>query len=302
MIERKMGPVVALILSFVALATMTGGTVQAERPAEPVNSQRILSIGGDVTEILYALGVQDRIVAIDTTSQYPSKALKEKKNVGYMRALSPEGVLATGPSVVIASEQAGPPEVIKTLKNSAVTYIEIHSDYTLPGIAEKVRAIARVTGTEGNAERIVDSIESEIRLLEAAKKKPVKTQKALFVLSVQNGRTMVAGQHTAADAVLRLAGAENAASELEGFKPLTDEALVELAPDVIVTMRGHQPGSSAEIVRLPGVKSSPAGRSGRIIQMDGLSLLAFGPRTPTAARELFEKIYAGETRQGRLAQ
>lgn len=302
MIERKLGPIGALILTFAALLAMMAGTARADEQAQGVNTQRILSIGGDITEILYALGVQDRIVAIDTTSQYPPEALKEKKNVGYMRALSPEGVLAAGPTVVIASEQAGPPEVIKTLKNSAVSYIEIKSDYTLPAIVEKVRAIAKVTGTEANAEKIVESIESEIRLLDAARQKPVKTQKALFVLSVQNGRAMVAGQHTAADSVLKLAGAQNAAAGVDGFKPLTDEALLELAPDVIITMRGHQPGGADKIGELAGVKASPAGRAGRFIEMDGLSLLAFGPRTPIAARNLFEKIYAGETRQGRLAQ
>jgi iron complex transport system substrate-binding protein len=300
MTERKQRPALAAILSFVALAAIGVQSARADAPVQPVNDQRILSIGGDITEILYALGVKDRIVAIDTTSQYPPDALKEKKNVGYMRALSPEGVLAAGPTLVIASDQAGPPEVIKALKESAVTYVEIKSDYTLQGIVSKVREIARVTGTESNAEKIAESIESEIRLLNAATEKPVKTQKALFVLSVQNGRALVAGQHTAADAVLQLAGAENAATGLEGFKPLTDEALVELAPDVIVTMRGHQPGGTEQVKELAGVKATPAGQAKRFIEMDGLSLLAFGPRTPTAARELHKKIYGGETRQGRL--
>ena len=72
---------------------------------------RVLSIGGDITEILYALGKQDAIVAVDATSQYPDSALKDKKNVGYMRALSTEGVLSINPTLIFASEGAGPPPV-----------------------------------------------------------------------------------------------------------------------------------------------------------------------------------------------
>ena len=62
--------------------------------------------------------------AVDTTSQFPAQALKEKKSVGYMRALSSEGVISVGASMVLASERSGPPEVVKTLKATSVPYVE----------------------------------------------------------------------------------------------------------------------------------------------------------------------------------
>jgi ABC-type Fe3+-hydroxamate transport system substrate-binding protein len=68
------------------------------RPVAISDATRIVSVGGAVTEILYALGLEQRVIAVDTTSLYPPRALAEKPNVGYMRQLSPEGVLALGPS------------------------------------------------------------------------------------------------------------------------------------------------------------------------------------------------------------
>mgnify|MGYP002397398202 FL=1 len=87
--------------------------------------QRIVSVGGDVTEIIFALGLGDRVVAVDTTSQYPPDAVKEKKSVGYMRALSTEGVLSVAPTLIVASADAGPPEVVAALKGSTVPFVAV---------------------------------------------------------------------------------------------------------------------------------------------------------------------------------
>jgi iron complex transport system substrate-binding protein len=108
--------------------------------AEATNAAapRILSLSGDVTEILYDLGQSDKVVAVDTTSQFPASALKEKKSVGYLRALSAEGMLSVNPTLIIASEQAGPPEVVKALKSSGVRYVDIADKPTAEGVPDKV--------------------------------------------------------------------------------------------------------------------------------------------------------------------
>src|SRR5262245_16400055 len=104
------------ILSTVSRAAWVAGVMgmAGVHAAEP--PARIVSIGGAVTEILYALGAEQRVVAVDTTSLYPERALKEKPNVGYMRALSAEGVLGLNPSLILASEGSGPKETIAVLK------------------------------------------------------------------------------------------------------------------------------------------------------------------------------------------
>jgi iron complex transport system substrate-binding protein len=264
------------------------------RPVTITDVSRIVSIGGDITETLYALGAGERIVAVDSTSVYPGQALKEKRNVGYMRALSSEGVLATAATVILASERSGPPEVVKTLRSASVPYLEVPDDPSPEGVARKVQLIAQAVGAEAKARALLDKIDAEFAELaarRAAIKRPVR---ALFVLSVQNGRAVVGGRGTSADAMLRLAGAENAGGAVAGFRPVTDEALLEVAPEAIVAMRrsaGNETHDVEQIFAVKGVQASPAGVARRLIMMEGQYLLAFGPRAPEAALELLRALY-----------
>jgi iron complex transport system substrate-binding protein len=272
-----------------AIVTDAGG-----RQVRIPDASRILAIGGDVTEILYALGAGGRVVAVDATSQFPETALKEKKNVGYMRALSTEGFLSVDATVIFASERSGPPEVVKSLKATSVPYVEVPDQHSAEGIIAKVRLIARAIGADTEAERIAAQVERDFAAPAASTAKIKRPLRALYVLSVQNGRVSVGGQNTSADAILKLAGAENVAAQVNGFRPLPDEAIVELAPEVIVAMRRSSSTDAHDLDQLfalKGVQSTPAGAAKRIILMDGLYLLGFGPRAPAAARDLMGKLY-----------
>jgi iron complex transport system substrate-binding protein len=271
------------------IVTDSGG-----RQVRITDASRILAIGGDVTEIIYALGAGARLVGVDATSQFPPQALKEKKNVGYMRALSSEGVISVAATLVLASERSGPPEVVKTLKTTSVPYVEIPDEHSATGIANKVRLIARAIGTEAEGEKVVRQMVADFAALDAMRAKIKKPVRALFVLGMQNGRATAGGQGTSADAILKLAGAENVATAVNGFRPLPNEAIVELAPEVIVAMRRSSPGDNHDIERLfalKGIESTPAGVNRRLVMMDGLYLLGFGPRAPAAVRDLMTNLY-----------
>lgn len=272
-----------------AVVTDAGG-----RQVRIADASRILAIGGDVTEIVYALGAGGRIVAVDSTSQFPETALKEKKNVGYMRALSTEGCLSVDATLILASERSGPPEVVKSLKATSIPYVEIPDQHSSQGIVAKVRLVAQAIGAGAEADKVAAQVERDFAALAATTVRIKKPLRALFVLGVQNGRVNVGGQNTSADAILKLAGAENVAKEVNGFRPLPDEAIVELAPEVIVAMRrsaGNDAHDTDPLLSLKGVQSTPAGAHKRIILMDGLYLLGFGPRAPAAARDLMGKLY-----------
>jgi iron complex transport system substrate-binding protein len=297
----------AKVLAWALLAAAAGpAAARAEvtvvdaggRSVRVTDASRILCIGGDVTEIVYALGAGDRVVAVDTTSQYPPQALKEKTSVGYMRALSSEGVISVGASLTLASERAGPPEVVKTLKASSVPYIEVPEEYSQQGLVAKLRLVARAIGTEAEGERIAREVTAGFAALAELRAKVKRPVGALFVLGVQNGRIMVGGKGTSADAVLALAGARNVAAGASGFRPVGDEAVVEMAPDVIVGMRRTPSGSGdndmhdlSQLAALKGVQSTPAGAAKRIVLMDGAYLLGFGPRVADAARDLMRAFY-----------
>ncbi len=264
------------------------------RSVRVTDASRILCIGGDVTEIAYALGAGDRVAAVDTTSQYPPQALKEKTSVGYMRALSSEGVISVGATLVLASERAGPPEVVKTLKASSVPYVEVPDEFSLEGLVKKIRLIAQAIGAEAEGDRIAQDVAAGFAALAALRGKIARPVRALFVLGVQNGRIMVGGKTTSADAVLELAGARNVAADINGFRPVGDEAVLAMAPEVIVGMRRTSDSDThdlSQLFALKGVQSTPAGAAKRIVVMDGAYLLGFGPRVPNAARDLMHALY-----------
>lgn len=277
----------ATVASAETTVTDAGG-----RTVKIADTSRIVSIGGDITEILYDLKADGKIIAVDSTSQFPAEAMKTKQVIGYMRALSAEGVLSTNPTLIVASKDSGPAEVVNLLKASSVPYVEVPDDKSAEGVAAKIRFVASVIGEKEAGEAMAGKVESEFAALAKDRAKIAKPVRAIFVLAVTNGRATIAGAHTGADAILKLAGAENAAGDVPGYKPLVDEAAMELAPDVILTMKhGDNAMPSDDILSVKGLKMTPAGQNNRIVVMDGLYLLGFGPRSADAARDLMKALY-----------
>jgi iron complex transport system substrate-binding protein len=106
-------------LAACALLALSWGAAPRADTAGGADRARIVAVGGDVTEILYALGADALIVATDTTSLYPSAALQTPK-VGYLRSLAAEGILSLEPTLVIAAGGAGPPETLAQLRDAGV--------------------------------------------------------------------------------------------------------------------------------------------------------------------------------------
>ena len=287
------GRELAVAAAIVGLFSATcAAHAQEAAKSDAATLDRVVSVGGDATELLYALGLEQKIVAVDSTSMYPKAALETKSNVGYLRQLTTEGVLSTGATILVASAQAGPPDVVRALKASNIRYETLPGNEAPDKIADKVRFVGKLFHVTDKAEVLASDITKRFAALEEKRKSITHKVKAIFILGVNNGRAMVGGTGSTADIVLGLAGAENAAASLHGYKPLTDEALISLAPDVIVTMTREGGGKASEyIAALPGFKDSPAGKAGRIIEMDGNYLLGFGPRTPEAAEELMADFY-----------
>lgn len=282
----------ALALSLLAGAGFASTSVVIG-PALAQIPDRIVAIGGVITEVLYALGLQDRIVGVDTTSQFPAEALRDKASVGYVRALSAEGVISLKPSLVIAIDGAGPPDAISLLNEAGVKLARIPEDLTAQGIATKIEAIGAVAGAVEPARRL--AAQTSARFEELARlRDTLKTQRrVLFVLSLQNGRIMVGGRNSTADAMIGLAGGINAAAAIEGYKPMTDEAIIEAAPDIVLMMRNSSSHNAApeEVFAMPAFSATPAAARKALVGMDGLYLLGFGPRAPMAARDLMAAIY-----------
>lgn len=284
----------AMMLAVMAgSAGVTTATPGGQNPTDAdADTSRVIAIGGSVTEIVYALGLQDRLVAVDTTSVHPSDALETKPNVGYMRALSAEGVLSLNPTMILALEGAGPPNVIEVLKKASVSFVSVADDPTAEGVSAKIRFVAKVLGAADRGEALAQRIDGEFEKLTKALSGVSSRKKVLFVLSLANGRPLVSGVDTPAHGILQLAAADNAITQFDGFRPASDEAIIAGAPDAILMMRRVSASASPEqVFSLAALAATPAARSNNLIAMRGQYLLGFGPRTAHAAWDLANRLY-----------
>jgi len=292
-----------LVLSFrAALAPMLGVLLAvAMQPAMAEDgttvfsdTSRIASIGGSITEIVYALGEEGRLVARDSTSNYPEAAAK-LPDVGYMRALSPEGVLSVNPTGILALHGSGPKEAVDVLKKSSVPFIEVPDHYNHAGILEKIRVVGKALGVEAKAEKLAAETDAKLAAAERQTAAIKDRKRVLFVLSTQGGKILAAGGDTAANGIIKLAGAVNAVEGFSGYKGMTDEAIVTAKPDVILTMKGGGPPiSEDELFANAAIASTPAGTNRKMISMWGGYLLGFGPRTAEAIHDLAVALYGNQ--------
>jgi len=289
---------VALSLPFVLPLAAPGpdGFVReaVAQEMQKVDTSKLVTIGGAVTEIVYALGEGDRLVARDSTSMYPEEALK-LPDVGYMRALSPEGVIAVNPTAILAVEGSGPADALAVLKTAGIPFETVPEGYDRAAILKKIDVVGDFLGVPEKAKALEETVSADldVAIADAARRPQSERKRVLFILSFQNGRIMAAGRHTAADGIIGLAGAINATEDtFDGYKPLTDEAVINAKPDVVMVMTRPGAGSTdEEVLAHPAIAVTPAGQNKAVLRMNSLHLLGFGPRTASAIRDLNKELY-----------
>ena len=256
------------------------------------DSSRLVSIGGSLTEIIYGLGEEEKLVARDQTALYPEAASK-LPDVGYMRALAPEGVLSVEPTALLVIEGSGPPEALDVLSHAGVEYQTVPEGYSHEGILLKVRAVGQALGVEEQAESLAAEIDKALKAAEARTADITERKRVLFVLSTEGGKIQASGTDTAANGIIALAGAVNAVEDYSGYKALTEEAIIAAAPDVILMMDrgGDHAATDVELINHPAIPLTEAGKNHAIIRLEGSYLLGFGPRTASAVGELIDALY-----------
>jgi len=250
--------------------------------------QRIVSVGGALTEIVYALQAQADLVGVDTTSLFPDSAQK-LPSVGYARTLSAEGVLALAPTRVIATEDAGPPAVIRQLTSAGVEVSVLPARHRFEGLCDRVQRVGELIGRVAEARALQQSLVQQWARAQAqVAQRAGQAPRVLFVLAHAPNQIMVAGADTSAQAMLDYVGARNVISGFSGYKPLTPEAVIAAQPElVLLTDQGLSAAGGVDgILRLPGLAHTPAGQQRRVLAMDALFLLGFGPRLPAAVAAL----------------
>ncbi|MEN0099569.1 MAG: ABC transporter substrate-binding protein [Brucella pseudogrignonensis] len=279
--------VVKLLFTLFVLVSLP----QAPALAETKEASRIVSLGPDVTEIIFALGAGDKIIAVDRSSKYPAETAT-KANVGYRRSLSPEGILTLNTDLIIASEDIGPPETTDVLNQSAVEILYIPVDNSRAGLVKKIGLIAKRLDLEkeGDAltQKVIDDFDAATAY--ASKISSDKQKKVVFFHGL--ARLSGAGSDTAADAFIRYAGGINPLSVYSGYKPVSEEWLVKAEPDVVLMLSDGNGGPTREeVFSHKALQQTPAANSQSLVVLEGPYMLGFGPRTAEAIRKLAAALY-----------
>lgn len=278
--------IVHLSIVFVSILSCTSANKEVELPTNSSEqSERIVSLNGAITETLAALGKENEIVGRDVTSTYPTdlKAI----DLGHVRSLTIEPIMATTPTLILASEKDINPDLMVKLRESGIRMELLKQEYSVQGAKDFIKLVAKSIGAI-EAQPLCDAIDVEIAKIYPFEKKP----KVLFIYARGANMLNVSGTGTPMDALIQIAGAENAVTGFSDFKPLTPESLIQSNPDVILMFdSGSQSlGGLDAILSLPGMSQTTAGKHKKIITMDGALMSNFGPRTGQAALELNQKL------------
>ena len=274
------------LTGFCALAALAAGAAQAEPP------KRVVALGGDLAEIAFALGAGPDLVAADDTTTYPPEAAALPK-VGYVRRFSEEGVLGLTPDLVLAAHDAGPELALTRLRAAGLDVEVAPSGEGWDSVAPKIAFVGEALERAPEAEALIRETSGQMAEVQKALEGAATHPSVLFILSNQRGAPMAAGSGTSADAVIALAGGRNAVEGYEGYKPLSRESAAALEPDVLLLpshiLEGM--GGLEAVKAMPEFAASPAVRDGRVVVMDAMKLLGFGPRTPQAVAELAAALH-----------
>jgi iron complex transport system substrate-binding protein len=262
--------------------TTDDSTVKTDTIAK-VETYKIVSLNGAVTEIVSALGHEKEIVGVDVTSTYPESLKATAKDLGHVRSISIEAIMALKPTLILATDKDMSPELLEKLKNSGVKTEVFAQEFTADGSKKLIADVAKALNNDG-AKALQDKIDADLKNVKPIAAAP----KVLFIYARGANMMMVAGTSTPVERMIALAGGKNAVTDFEDFKPLTPEALIKGNPDVILLFDSGigSLGGPQGVLKIPGVDKTNAGKNKKVIAMDGALLSGFGPRVGEGAVKL----------------
>jgi iron complex transport system substrate-binding protein len=254
---------------------------------------RVLPLTGSISETVFALGLGDRVVGRDISATFDEVA--DLPLVTRAHDVSAESVLSLRPTLVLADEETGPPEAIEHIRNVGVPVVVVERPTALEEVGPHLQAIADALGVPAAGEELADRTVAEIEAV--APLGGDRPSVAFLYLRGQAGIYLMGGPGAGTDAMIEAAGGIDAGTELgltQAFTPLTSEALVQAAPDVLLlTTTGLESvGGLDGLLEVAGIAQTPAGRDRRVATVEDGLLFGFGTRTPEALRSLADQIQA----------
>ena len=269
---------------------LNGETVEIE------SVDRIVSLTGDITEILFALDMGPQVVGVDVSATYPPEELEALPKIGYQRQLDAEGIISLDPTLVIGDEAAGPPEVLDQISMAGIPVALTSDPPTLDSPFAKVRFVAEAAGIPERGEALIKEMEADFAYTEELLGRVTGPEPRVLFMYIRGSQTqMVAGSNTAIDVMITAAGGINAGAEagIEDFKPLSAETIIAAQPDVFLVLDAglESIGGVEGLLEIPGLAETPAGQQQRVASYDDLYLLGMGPRTGQVLTDLVVEFH-----------
>jgi iron complex transport system substrate-binding protein len=263
--------------------------------SEVTDVSRIVSLSGDYSEIISALGLGYLLVGVDLSSVYPKEEMRAKPKIGVEFRLLAEPILVLEPTLAIGDSDASPPEVIEQVRGAGVPVVIFPRYEGLTGPGEKIRAVAAVLGLAEAGEVLATQVENEIAAAIALAETTTRRPRVAVVYAATSDTILLLAGNTIFSGVIDALGAIDVGPDagVDGFVPLTAEAIVAAAPEIIITAeRGFEGlGGLEGFLGLPGIAQTPAGQAGRVLVYEDLYLLGLGPRTGQLAAQLVRDLH-----------
>ncbi|WP_406837016.1 hemin ABC transporter substrate-binding protein [Streptomyces sp. AHU1] len=262
-------------------------------------ADRIVPLSGSLSEIVFTLGLGDRVVARDITATFDQA--RRLPLVTRNHDVSAESVLSLRPDLVLAETTTGPDEAVRQIRDAGVPVLVVAPARGLADVSTRIRAVADALGVPAAGKRLARR--SQDRIAAVRKEIPAHADRPRVAFLYLRGSAsvyLIGGRGSGATSLLEAAGAVDAGVESgldKDFTAITTEALVRAAPDAVLVMsKGLESvGGTDGLVRIPGVAQTPAGMERRVVSVEDGVLLNYGPRTDRVLKSLVRQLY-GETR------
>ncbi|MEV0484392.1 ABC transporter substrate-binding protein [Streptomyces sp. NPDC050508] len=263
-------------------------------------ARRVVPLSGSLSEIVFTLGLGDRVVARDITATFQQAA--ELPLVTRNHDVSAESVLSLKPDLVLAEKTTGPSEAMGQIRAAGVPVLVVDPAQGLDDVGPRIQAVADALGVTAAGKELTKRSEERItavrKAIPAHKEKP---RVAFLYLRGSASVYLMGGKGSGATSLLEAAGAVDAGAESglrQDFTAITTEALAKAAPDAILVMtKGLESvGGVDGLVKIPGVAQTPAGMNRRVVSIEDGVLLNYGPRTDQVLKSIVDQLYGDDTK------
>lgn len=287
---KRSGTILALLLALASCGRF--GNKDQKQDQE----QRIVCIAKQYTEIIWALGAEKDIVAVDISSTYPPE-VKQLPTVGYHRALSAEGILAAKPTLILHDNNIGPEHVVKQLEDLKIPMkVFANKGSDIDSTKLLIREMGAYFHKEQRAEELCNKLDKDMaEALEKAKAYKDTVKVLVIHFGQANNVYLVMTQKSTAAKMINWAGGKLAVDDVKGMKQLSAEVVAAADPDVILlTDFGYDRlGTPEKIKELPGVAGTNAAKNNRIYRVEEHDMVYLGPRTGENVILLQQLIHQG---------